>query len=166
MDFLKNNKFLVSVILILLAVISVYAIRDYRASKEKYIPSEYRDIDYVTTPRKYNVNEYSVVNVSNDKMAQLYLFDYIEQVRLNIEKTYDLLDEDYKLKKFKTKEEYINYVNGLNLENVRVVKYLVKNNGEITNYYIYDNYDNLYIFSAKHIMDYKIYFDDELLETR
>ena len=73
MDFLKNNKFLVSVILILLAVISVYAIRDYRASKEKYIQSEYRDIDYVITPRKYNVNEYSVVNVSNDKMAQLYL---------------------------------------------------------------------------------------------
>lgn len=163
MSKIKENKYVIVLIIIFIALISFFAIREYRASKVIYIESYLRDEDYIMSPKTYNVNDYSLVNISNEQMANIYLSDFKYYLVTNIDYAYSLLNEEYRNAKFGSVENFRNYVYNISFENLFVKKYSIANRkNEI--YTVYTNDDNMYIFKTKSVMEYEVYLDDYTVE--
>ncbi len=90
------------------------------------------------------------------KYYSLYDIDYL----------YNKMSEEYRNKRFGNIETYRKYIkdNYNELQSSTVQKYLVNNNNGITQYVIKDQYENLYIFDAKSILDFTIKLDTYTLE--
>lgn len=90
------------------------------------------------------------------KYYTLYDIDYL----------YNKMSEEYRNKRFGNIETYRKYIkdNYNELQSSTVQKYLVNNNNGITQYVIKDQYENLYIFDAKSILDFTIKLDTYTIE--
>lgn len=77
------------------------------------------------------------------------------------EKMYDLLDEEYRAKRFGSLEEFKNYIekNKRKIIGLRVEQYNVTYNDEYTQYICIDQYENYYIFREKAVLDYSVILD-------
>lgn len=90
------------------------------------------------------------------KYYTLYDIDYL----------YNKMSEEYRSKRFGNIEIYRKYIkdNYNELRSSTVQKYLVNYNNGITQYVIKDQFENLYIFDAKSILDFTIKLDTYTLE--
>ena len=164
MNFIYKNKFVITAILIVIVILAYYFIRDYRASKTIY--QSRMDDEYISIPKTYGVNEYVIVDVSNDTLIKNYFTDFKVSVQNDINESYSKLDEEYRNKKFSNIEDYKKYIQGLDLNNAKPAKYNIISEGEYKIYIVYDNRNNLYIFKVKGVMQYKLYFDEYTVEIR
>lgn len=114
---------------------------------------------------KYNL--FKNINVTNEDMARNYLNDYINKALNYPELAYNLLDEEYKNKRFGNLEEYKNNMseNENQMENTTMVKYGVNEKDNYTEYIIVDNFDNYYTIKENGIMDYTILLDNYTIKT-
>ena len=147
---IKNIVFIVMILIIASAIIFVY---NYK-TKDKFD----------THLKNYKVNEYIPTYVSEEDMAKIYLNDYLNNVIYDIKKSYELVDNDYKSKKFSNYEEYKNYVIEFITKDIKMTKYSIYNTNGYTIYVVYDNYENVFIFKTKGVMQYSVYFDDYTVE--
>lgn len=164
LNFINKKKSFLVLGIIVLVFLSAYFYREYRASKEIYYESYLDGKEYIMIPKTYGINEYSPINVPDEQMAKIYLNDYINNMYFDIESAYNLIDEEYRNKRFGNVSEYINYVNTLTYSSYKVKKYHVDSKGKYKIFWIYDENDNLFIFKTEGVMQYKVYLDDSTVE--
>lgn len=106
-------------------------------------------------------NKFSTISYSDQDMAAKYLSDYKNILSNDLEEAYNILDQEYKEKKFDSYEEFTEYYedrkNGIfsySLENYEVTEY-----NSYTKYICVDSYGNYYIFYATGVMNYTVMLD-------
>lgn len=163
MQLIKKHKTISILVIFFIILLLLYFLRDFIASKNIYTESYLRDEEYIMSPKTYNVNEYSMVNISDEQMAGIYLLDFRYILYNDITSAYNLLDEAYRNKKFGSVENFQNYINSINFSNV-VSKYYVQRSGDYVVYGVYDTNSNLFIFKTDGVMQYTVYFDEDTVE--
>ena len=73
---IKKNKLLSLLILVFMVLLLVYVVREIMASRDIYNESYLNGKDYSMIPKTYGVNEYSPMNISDERMAEIYLNDH------------------------------------------------------------------------------------------
>ncbi len=157
---IKENKLLIIPIGIFVIILAIVLVRYYKGRQQILTPDE----NFVLTPKKYGINEYSLVSTSEEQMSNAYLTDYKNFLMNDINEAYNLLNEEYRNIKYPNIETFKNYVNSINLLNMTVSKYGKKSCGDEVCYYVYDKLDNLYIFRVFSVMEYEVYLDDTTIE--
>lgn len=111
-------------------------------------------------------NKFSYTNISDKQMAQYYLNNYMKLVRTNPSLAYNLLDEQYKESKFKTSDKFVNYTQEKKDMLITLKEYKIINDKEYTIYICKDQYDFVYIFKEKSLMNYTVQLDDYTIENK
>ena len=163
-EFIYKYKFILVVILIAVVAISIYGIRDYRASRTSYRSKA--DDEYQMIPKKVGVNEYTRVNVSTDTLVRMYFSNFRGYVKSDGDISYYKLDEEYRNKRFPNIEDYRNYIKTLDIANAKIAKYSVETINEKTVYIVYDTNNNYYAFKIDGVLEYTVYLDDDTVEIR
>ena len=156
----NKNKYIWLLVLIIIGLLIYHGIRIYQ-SKKTIVPSD-KNIDYIMNPKTYGVNEYNLVNITDRQLATIYLNDYRNYLKKNIDQAYELLNEEYRSKKFNNIEEFKTYINTININNMSVEKYNISDDKKIIDVYISDN--DRFIFKIKNILEYEVYLDDTTVE--
>lgn len=128
---------------------------------ENSIENEF-NIDGIEYIEKNDNNEYVKKVITNHTMAQYYLYDYGSIVARNVEKAYELLDEEYKNKKYPTLEKYKEYIekSDKNYQLLELSDYSAKETDNYTEFICKDQYGDIYIFKDTGIMEYKLRLDN------
>jgi len=106
-------------------------------------------------------NEFEYNRISEENIIREYLSFYKTSAINNPEQAYELLDKEYREKKFGSVEEYKTYVanNKEMIANSVLDSYQIKEDGENTRYICIDQNGNYYIFNETAIMDYTVILD-------
>ena len=108
----------------------------------------------------------------NQKITDQYLCEqyFLIQKRIMLAKTeasYYYLDEAYRNKRFKTIENYMNFIteNKNHIIKMAIKEYQVNRLGNNTEYICKDQYGNYYIFNTKEVLNYTVKLDAYTIET-
>lgn len=112
-------------------------------------------------------NEGIIQDSSIEKTPTYYLKDYTSKAVYQPEEAYNLLDEEYKQKRFPSIESYKEYItrNIAKLENATVMKYELDNMGTYLQYTIIDSYNNNYIIKIYSSKEYRVIADNYTLNS-
>lgn len=158
---MENKKsYIWLVVLVIIGLLVFYGIKIYRSKKTLVPTNNY--INYTMNPKTYGVNEYNLVNITDRQLAAIYLNDYRNYLKSNIDQAYELLNEEYRSKKFNNIEKFKTYINTININNMSVEKYNISDDKKIIDVYISDN--DRFIFKIKNILEYEVYLDDTTVE--
>ena len=153
---MRNNKKLIvfGIIFLLLVIAFViwYIINDRPSegySIDNPIPSE---------PKKYAVNEYTVLTVTDEDMAKTYFSNFVNLMVSDPNRAYYLLDENYRNVKFGSIDNFIGVVK--NYESATIKRF--RRNGSV--FYISDSNNNVFAFVVDGVMKYKVYLDLETVD--
>lgn len=150
-----NKKAYIIILIILVIVFGGFVIYyNYINNNEKHISL----INYEMHDKVYGVNEYSNVVVSDQKMSSIYLANYLYLLRTDLEKAYNLVDDDYIKKYNLTYQEFVNYVNSINVSDTKVSEYSVINNDDMKQYIVINSSGNLFSFITDGVMTYTVKF--------
>lgn len=123
-------------------------------------------IDQVETTNNYNSvkenknNKYSNIVVDDEELLKKYMSYYRYNTLCNIQKAYELLDVDYRNKRFGNIEEYQKYLEENKMRTVPLlVKYAKSTDEQVTTYVCIDANNNYYIFKETNIMKYSLILD-------
>ena len=97
---------------------------------------------------KNDFNTFKYKNTDSQTVAMDYFNNYKNLLSNNAEALYNVLDEEYREKRFGSLEDFQQYLNSNReeLEGANVSSYLVNNYENYTEYVCKDQYENLYIF--------------------
>ena len=158
---MENKKsYIWLVVLVIIVLLVFYGIKIYRSKKTLVPTNNY--INYTMNPKTYDVNEYNLVNINDRQLAAIYLNDYRNYLKNNIDQAYELLNEEYRSKKFNNIQEFKDYINSININTMSVEKYNISDDKKIIDVYISDN--DRFIFKIKSILEYEVYLDDTTVE--
>ncbi len=158
---MENKKsYIWLVVLVIIGLLVFYGIKIYRSKKTLVPTNNY--INYTMNPKTYGVNEYNLVNITDRQLAAIYLNDYRNYLKNNIDQAYELLNEEYRSKKFNNIQEFKDYINSININTMSVEKYNISDDKKIIDVYISDN--DRFIFKIKSILEYEVYLDDTTVE--
>lgn len=158
---MENKKsYIWLVVLVIIGLLVFYGIKIYRSKKTLVPTNNY--INYTMNPKTYGVNEYNLVNITDRQLAAIYLNDYRNYLKNNIDQAYELLNKEYRSKKFNNIEEFKTYISTININNMSVEKYNISDDKKIIDVYISDN--DRFIFKIKNILEYEVYLDDTTVE--
>lgn len=158
---MENKKsYIWLVVLTIIGLLVFYGIKIYRSKKTLVPTNNY--INYTMNPKTYDVNEYNLVNINDRQLAAIYLNDYRNYLKNNIDQAYELLNEEYRSKKFNNIQEFKDYINSININTMSVEKYNISDDKKIIDVYISDN--DRFIFKIKSILEYEVYLDDTTVE--
>lgn len=155
MEWIKKNKILICIAVVLLGI-SIFLL--YYSNKNDEFSYEEDNISL----KHYEENEYIPVSISIDEMARIYLQDYVYKLMYNREDAYNTLNEEYRKAKFKSFEDFNNYVDNimsLKMQEMVVNKYAISDKGDYRDFDVYDKGDNLFIFRETGVMQYTVFFD-------
>ena len=153
-----NWKTIIVVILLLLSFGTILYVVKNKNNSEYDIMNNYK----IETIENYEVNQYIPVMINDEQMSKKYLLDYINSVSSDIDESYNLLNEEYRTKKFGSLQDYKDYVNTLNLtKNTSVDRYATYESKNFKYYDIYDINGNRYIFRTNGVMQYELFFDED-----
>lgn len=114
----------------------------------------------------FTYNGYMFENKSEMDMAKEY-FNMTKYYNLyDTDYLYNKMTEEYRTKRFGNIENYRKYIkdNQNELQNSTIQKYLVNYNDDNIQYVIKDQYENLYIFDTKTILNYTVKLDTYTIE--
>lgn len=113
-------------------------------------------------------NSFVIINTGYNELIVKYIKYYQKLVNKDPEKAYDLLDEEYKEKRFTNIENFIEYINlkKKTLEDIIVQKYSFDTKEDYEEYIIVDTNNNYYIIEEYSVMDFKIILDTYTIETQ
>ena len=117
--------------------------------------------------KQNDYNEIKNKRVTNQDIATDYFNNYKYNILNNPEKAYELLDKEYREKRFGNLQEYQKYINENKetLKEINPSQYLVNNYENYTEYVCKDQHENLYIFKETAIMDYTVQLDTYTITT-
>ena len=116
---------------------------------------------------KNDFNTFKYKNTDSQTVAMDYFNNYKKLLSNNAETLYNVLDKEYREKRFGSLEDFQEYVNSNReeLEGANVSSYLVNNYEDYTEYVCKDQYENLYIFRATAVMKYSLLLDTYTITT-
>ncbi len=126
--------------------------------------TEDNSLGYEEFLKDYEVNEYIASYVSDEDMAKIYLNDYIHNMFYDVEKAYNLLDEEYKTKKFGSLDNFKSYVDGLEYSTYVLSRYYKKDTDGYIIFGVYDKNGNFFAFKTKGVLQYTVFLDDYTVE--
>lgn len=142
-------------------------------SVEPLEDNKYNNIDEVVIENQINEiepndsNEFSYQMVTGEYIAQKYM-DTFKRITLgNAGLGYQLLDEEYKNKRFRNEQNFQEYVqkNYNELLGIRCTKYLTNNYEDYEELVCQDQYQNTYVFTITGVNEYTIKMDTYTLMT-
>ena len=120
-----------------------------------------------------NVSENTIISynyISLEEMTQNYFDDYMYNLKNDISKLYDTIDEKYKKAKFPEFEDFKKYIeeNYDSLVNAKITQYKVdsKTFDDAILYICKDENGNCYTFKATAVMNYTLFLDDYTVEIK
>lgn len=108
---------------------------------------------------KNQYNIYKMTPISKNSTAERYFNIFLENLKYDMQKSYELLDTQYKQNKFKNINEYIQYVQNNKLQENAIKSYNVYTYDDYNQYVCIDNQDRYYIFNEKGIMNFTVILD-------
>lgn len=158
---LKEGNIIYSYIIVNLDYYNMtYSIEPIEENKYKDI----NEIELINEKDKIEVNEYNsyIYNrMSEEDLMSKYIYYYKITSLFDINTGYNLLNEEYREKKFGNIENYKAYVEN-NKDQIYasiLQSYQIKEDGDKTRYICLDQYGNYYIFTENSIMDYSVILD-------
>ncbi len=132
---------------------------------EKDLNDIYNFNDYEI--KQTDKNKYLNIIIYNEDIVKKYFSEYVKNALYKSSIAYELLDEEYKSKKFNSIDDYIIYVenNKNDLLNAVLLKYSVEQFDDYTQYTVIDNYNNYYIIKERNVMDFSILLDNYTLQS-
>lgn len=106
-----------------------------------------------------NFNTFTYENLSEDELVTKYFADYKRQVIGNANVAFEMLDTEYREKKFEDVTEFGKYISDRNIQTAFLESYQINNYDEYTQYVCLDQYNNYYIFNVSNVMNYKVLLD-------
>lgn len=157
MSSVKENKRLIIVTIIVIAIVVGVALYNTLKPKPTYDPevNEYNEVNYIK--KNYRVNEYSVVNISELDLLNAYLKKYINLSITKPEEAFNMLSKESKESFNNSVEEYKKYVKSITSiysKDNEVVKYR-KGDG-IGKTEIVDSEKNKYVITEHSTWDIEI----------
>lgn len=151
--------------LIILIIIIIISIIIFTKSKTQKNQNENEMEQFSNTE---NNNEEVESNITDFEMLRMYFEDYKNKAINNTEVAFDLLNIEYKQKKFNNDinlyKEYIQK-NMSRFQDANIVKYSVLNDGKTRKYTFVDNYNNYYELQELENYEYTIVLDNYTVET-
>lgn len=116
---------------------------------------------------KNTYNQYQFKNIDDIQMVDDLLVKYKNAVLYNRKEGYELLDKDYREKRFGDYNTFSKYVenNIKEISSMTFTKYLVNTGDDYKEYVCKDQYENLYIFHEKAVMDCTVTLDTYTLDN-
>lgn len=159
MEMTKRNKILLILgIVIIIAFVVIKLIID---NNNLLINSNGID-EYDMIYKKYDINEYSVINISDEQLANIYLNNFKYYLFNDIESAYNLLDEEYRNIKFGSIDSFREYVNNSKYSDYTIEEYSVATDKRFIEVHILN--DKKIIFKINGVLDYKVYLDNTTIE--
>lgn len=159
---MKYVKISMLIILIIIIIISIII---FTKSKTQKNQNENEMEQFSNTE---NNNEEVESNITDFEMLRMYFEDYKNKAINNTEVAFDLLNIEYKQKKFNNDinlyKEYIQK-NMSRFQDANIVKYSVLNDGKTRKYTFVDNYNNYYELQELENYEYTIVLDNYTVET-
>lgn len=132
------------------------------------LENNYNSIDEIELQNNNDVviestsyNTFTEARINYEDVAQNYIFSYktLALVKPNI--VYNMLDEEYRNKKFGSLENFQTYVdsNKQSIQQINLQQYQVNNYDDYLQYVMIDKNGRYYIFNEIAIMDFKLYLD-------
>ena len=106
-----------------------------------------------------NFNTFTHENLSEDELVTKYFADYKRQVIGNANAAFEMLDDEYREKKFADVTEFGTYISDRNIQTAFLESYQINNYDEYTQYVCLDQYNNYYIFNVNDVMSYDVLLD-------
>lgn len=162
-DLKKNKKTIIICVNILLITLIIV----YFVNRKKINFDEYAYIEEVI--EKYDANQFIPIYVTESDIVKKYLNDYKNLILYDKKEAYELLNQEYKNKRFDSYEKFETFINDritLNTYSMEVDKYNVNiiNNKKVYN--IFDKSGYQYIFKENSIMNYEVYLDEYTIEIK
>ncbi len=152
------DKKQVKTVIIIAVLISVFVLSYLVIKKYK----EDNSLGYIEYLKHYEANEYISTYISDEDMARRYLNDFMYTVYHDLSASYNLLNEEYRDAKFKSINEYSNYIKSLNYPTMD--KYYKKDANGYIIFGIYTKDGHYFGFKTKGVMQYSVYLDEETVE--
>ena len=163
MDNIKNNKRIIIICLLLILIVVIMVILS------NYNNNVNDNSDDIGIKEHYDINEINFLNVTNEDIVRKYFNDYKNNMINNKEYAYNLLNKDYREKRFGTYDKYVEYLNnniGDSIYSADIVKYNINGIGGKKVYGCEDSSGYKYIFKENSIMNYEVYLDDFTVEIK
>ena len=112
----------------------------------------------------YNIYEYE--HIDNVKQMEIYLEDYIFQIFNNTEKAYNMLDEEYRNKRFDDRNKFAQFINEKQneLRNIEITQFSMDEGDDYIVYKGTDKYGNYYHIIETAYMEYSIILDNYTMQ--
>lgn len=104
-------------------------------------------------------NTYKMKIASKNSTPERYFDIFLDYLKYNTQKSYELLDAQYRQQKFGSVNEYIKYVNDNKLKDITLKAYKVYTYTDYSQYVCIDNKDRYYIFNEKGVMNFTTLLD-------
>lgn len=104
-------------------------------------------------------NTYQVTPISKNNTAERYFDVFLDYLKYDTQKSYELLDTQYRQQKFGSVNEYIKYVNDNKLKDITLKAYKIYKYTDYNQYVCIDNKDRYYIFNEKGVMNFTTLLD-------
>lgn len=111
------------------------------------------------TIAKNQYNVYKMTPISKNSTAERYFNIFSEYLKYDLQKSYELLDNEYRQKKFGNINNYIKYVNSNSSQEIGLKLYKAYTYNNVTQYICVDNNDRYYIFNEKGILNFDVILD-------
>lgn len=120
-------------------------------------------------PIEKNINNnFTIINTGYNELLVKYIKYYENLVNKDAGKAYNLLDEEYREKRFGNIENFIEYINlkQNTLEDITVQRYSTNTKDDYEEYTIVDTNNNYYIIEEYSVMDFKMKLDTYTIESQ
>ena len=162
MDELKKNKktiFLCFILFIIFLVVALFI--QFKDNILSLKGSEGINDNIII--EHYDANEFIPIYVTESDVVKKYLNDYKNNMIYDINEAYNMLNKEYREKRFGSIDSYKEYVSRIMSTatySMEVDKYSVTNLNGMKIFNIYDTSGYQYIIKEKSIMDIEIYLDE------
>lgn len=114
-----------------------------------------------------DANSYQYNRIRENEIIEKILKYYCNLTVNNAKKAYDMLEQEYREKRFDKYSKFQDYIKkrSENLKQARVAGYSVKEEENKKTYTVVDQDGRVYIFKQKSIMNFTVQMDDYTLET-
>ncbi len=135
---------------------SIYPLSNYTNINQINLKNDDKDI------ARNDYNFYSYYRITDEDLIRKYMSNFKINIAYNIDNSYNLIDSEYKSKKWNGLSDYKTYIeNNMNTIRSSILKsYLITKDGDITYYDYIDNYGNHYVFKATAVMQYTVFLDE------
>ena len=179
------KKLKIAIIFLIILLILVIGILIYLNSSDIYkndlIVSPVEENDEFTSEEKFdavsqsltkqiqykNINSFHLTNVTDEQMAKKYYSDYKYNMMYNPMLAYELLDSEYREKKFGTYENFLQYVNDMSgyIMGESFSNYKIEKSDGSTIYTCEGNNNRKNYYRETSVMQYTVILDDYTIIT-